>query len=945
MEDNRNGAPHASNIYLNISSTGTHYEPIEEFGTSFFRLVYVKAFQQLDHIINSNFKHQDGLGIRETNKGSSGFYFRSSKKKPNNGYDSFSNIITFVGKRGTGKSSAMLSFMEALKDYYRYCNDGGSPVYKLAGGKDILFTCLDCIDGSLLEHGEDIFKIVLAQIYKKFIDLDRSDQISKEDDFDYRKRELFKQMEEIYRTVCDIESMEKNHKEFEGSYMSSLKSLSSSQKVKKDFETLILRFTSLMKYEHLGRRESIHEHYVIITIDDIDLNISNGFSMLEKIHRYCMVQNVIVLLSVDIGQMLSIVSKKFYKVVPKVDVFLRREEEYVRKLAIDYLDKIMPVNYRIYIPEISDSFSSYLLSTQKEKMDIKKSILWNLYRRVGICFDSQGTKRHFYEPKSLRQLTCFYLMLESMGHLRLDEIYKSNESDLNEKRELLERWEDNYKILTAELFNRIALEKKYAFKEMEELCEVIRKGDALRVRDYVVCFCYEHLREGEESDIKSDTGSDEKVFLKRHEKLELEKECSYGRLVEAIYGLEYYENASYKPLTDYLLVYFSYIFTREYIYEKLAIKNNGKALVKPGNFQLLLGKNILENWSDKLLPFTFRSRDEDTGIGEESAFNTDINRQAKYFGNYENVGLTNMFSGLLIKGDTFKTRKEKCEYAAQLIGNLEFLSMFFSNIKEKEESEKIIDIDSLEWEFTLDCSNSEYNALWLNLAVNGNPRISFVGNYNILHFVKNSMNAVERLGKIETALIKGLSKEYKGGATRRLFDLELKKYSLKSRFEKWQQEFGELALPIPVHWFDFTYNLLKRVKRTLSEENILSVEGDSMFVYMKRLYEIIAEQLEEQEAFYSLTKKESDSLEELYGDDSYVKQGVDDSYQLAARFRKCPVVEYFLGQEDKTTDGEKGYQERFIDWTTENLKRFSRKFIVDEGLKYGKPGRDHSTAL
>ena len=60
-------------------------------------------------------------------------------------------------------------------------------------------------------------------------------------------------------------------------------------------------------------------HYVVIAIDDIDLNIQHSFSMLEKIHRYCTVPNVIVLLALDIQQMLSIVTRHFYEVVPKVN--------------------------------------------------------------------------------------------------------------------------------------------------------------------------------------------------------------------------------------------------------------------------------------------------------------------------------------------------------------------------------------------------------------------------------------------------------------------------------------------------------------------------------------------------------------------------------------------------------------------------------------------------
>ena len=367
MSETKKEMSYVDSVCLDINSTGPHYEYIGDFNKSFFKSVYKRAFMQLDDII-SHFDQSDKYGIVSSNKG---YYVSESDSSVNSGYEGFPNIITFVGKRGSGKTSAMLSFMEALKHYYSYMKmTNGNFPYRLKKVEKPLFSCLDCIDGSLLEHGEDIFKVVLAQMYQKFIDLDKQDGITKEEDFSYRKRELLKQLEEIYRTVCDIENMEKRQSLMGESYMSSLQSLSSSQKVKKDFEELIFKFTALMKYERRGVLEKSSEHYMVITIDDIDLNVSNGFSMLEKIHRYCMVQNVIVLLSVDVVQMLSIVSKSFYKVLPKVDKLLCDGEKQVHELSMDYLNKVMPVNYRLYMPDLSNYHSSYGLSVKKEKASI-----------------------------------------------------------------------------------------------------------------------------------------------------------------------------------------------------------------------------------------------------------------------------------------------------------------------------------------------------------------------------------------------------------------------------------------------------------------------------------------------------------------------------------------------------------------------------------------------
>ena len=80
---------------------------------------------------------------------------------------------------------------------------------------------------------------------------------------------------------------------------------------------------------------------------------------------------------------------------------------------MDYLEKVLPINYRIYMPSMSKK-----VIISKESHGIKASILGKIYRRSGICFDSQGLKRHFYVPASMRELTGFYLMLESMGKIQ-----------------------------------------------------------------------------------------------------------------------------------------------------------------------------------------------------------------------------------------------------------------------------------------------------------------------------------------------------------------------------------------------------------------------------------------------------------------------------------------------------------------------------------------------
>jgi hypothetical protein len=913
MSETKKEMSYVDSVCLDINSTGPHYEYIGDFNKSFFKSVYKRAFMQLDDII-SHFDQSDKYGIVSSNKG---YYVSESDSSVNSGYEGFPNIITFVGKRGSGKTSAMLSFMEALKHYYSYMKmTNGNFPYRLKKVEKPLFSCLDCIDGSLLEHGEDIFKVVLAQMYQKFIDLDKQDGITKEEDFSYRKRELLKQLEEIYRTVCDIENMEKRQSLMGESYMSSLQSLSSSQKVKKDFEELIFKFTALMKYERRGVLEKSSEHYMVITIDDIDLNVSNGFSMLEKIHRYCMVQNVIVLLSVDVVQMLSIVSKSFYKVLPKVDKLLCDGEKQVHELSMDYLNKVMPVNYRLYMPDLSNYHSSYGLSVKKEKASIKRSVFWKLYRRIGIYFDSQGVKQHFYEPKSMRQLTCFYLMLESMDRIVSHEVYYGAEMDDKKKEDFIRTWEENYRLLTDDLYYRIVLEKLYTDKDAVELREMIVKEDVRRARDEVVNFYYMRYKE------KGGFLPDKKycrfaVESTKENGLKHLYNCSYGQLVEAIYALGREESARYKTLAHYLLGYFSYAFTRAYIYEKLAIQSNGNILVKKGTFKSLIGENIVDDWSMLIMPSTSRERNVD--VEEIAAASEDkSNRILEYFSNFKDVTLTQVFFATLKDEEVEDTLKYR--YVAELIRNIELILLFFANIRESGQN-GVINSDSFKWDFKIDFSKEGKERIMFMPLIEGASKISFVGDYSVLNFVGNSMYASKMLEEFEKGLIICLDKKYElyeddsKSTLKEVFERELKLYSLKEQFENWEKEFGESSLPLPLYWFDFTYNILKRVKRAMNEEFIVSADTENIFYCIQKLYQFILTRLEEQQKFYFLNSEEKEERQ---------KDGIDPcDYKLAERFEKCPVVAYFL--EVKPGSADENKRKQFIHGMMSRLRRYSQK--------------------
>ena len=190
------------------------------------------------------------------------------------------NMIAFVGKRGTGKTTAMFSFLNYLNTY-------GNSIYeepfKEIDFGSVKFHCLDFIDGGLLEKEENILHILVANMYRKF--METSEERFHDDwrEYDIRElQELFIRVENSLRQIND-----KN--KWGQSSIENLKNVSNSLGLKRDLEQLIKRYLSLMKNEKNQYIEHSQKQVLVIAIDDLDMNLDHGFDTLEAIHRLSLI--------------------------------------------------------------------------------------------------------------------------------------------------------------------------------------------------------------------------------------------------------------------------------------------------------------------------------------------------------------------------------------------------------------------------------------------------------------------------------------------------------------------------------------------------------------------------------------------------------------------------------------------------------------------------------
>lgn len=839
---------------LTFQTAGIKYEHFNDFNTSYYRHVYLAAYKKIDDIIEKYDKlvQQEPLGAARR-------------------YNEFPNVLTFIGKRGTGKTSSMLSFMESLKNYQDITSGQKTDdMFYCLKEQNVLFTCLDCIDSSLLEKGEDIFQMVLAQMYQKFQDIHDKQNLSltEENEFGYPARELQQKFEELYRTTCILEQMADSNVRAGESYMSSLRTLSSSQKLREKFEKLVLEYLSIIRNRRQSYTRGVKHHFLVITLDDIDLNIQNGFSMLEKIHRYLMIPHIIVLLSLDYNQMLKICMKNFYKVLPKVDIALKTGLEYVRGVSVDYLDKVLPIHYRIYMPEMSNRYATYSIDQKHMPGGAKTYLLVSLFQKSGVLFDSQGLQRHFYEPKSMRVLAGFLMSINHLEHLSPINLSKMDEESATAFYHICEH---NHQFLRSDLGTRMAMEQITDESERTFL-ELVMKSGVHRSLELAIDFI-------------------RKILVKSRESSEsISEEYNYGILVNMIYRLIRLDGGIHKPLANFLLVYFSYEFTRTYLYEKIQIKDSVHQIAKDGSIKKLIADSITGNWSSDMLPAINIPEASNTTTSErgiEAGYNwlkplptileKGVNGGNSWLKPLPNFKKINLSKNLPMTRWFHIALPPKSEPQDKLTNKLQNIILHIEMLFLSLNCFKIIGDAGDKWGFEIAerplKDNSSLSVPLFNRKLKrGGCTTAITARFDIFNFVESSMKGYKAIQDLENAILNTFVTYYDNKIQKK----KLQEPLLASQYKKWEETFQD-NIALPIYHFDLMYNILKRTRRNAIEQNPDAIEKKDLFTYIQKIYDDIANQLQEQINFYSLS---------VSTDDDILKQ--------CAKFRKCPYINYFL---------------------------------------------------
>lgn len=360
-----------------------------------FYETYQKAFREVIKIISYN--NQDNSEILEMSN----------------------NIIAFCGERGQGKSSAMISFSKILENSQ---NDNIETYFaeyvKKLNNKT--FYPINRIDPTELENQQSILNVILSRIFFKFKEAINNNKI----DNLYEKNEILKLFQKCFKSVNLIkEKSEKSSDLLYGDDLEFLSNLGDNTEIKKNLSKLINKFLNFVA----------EKDYLVILIDDSDLNVKNAYSITEDIRKYLMIPNVIILMATKTDQFNRAVEQEYVNSFKLLADAGQIPYHQFYQMATKYISKLIPGTRKINLPDLSfysdtEEFNYYLRYIEKAKDnekdkkiiindDLQKGLLDFIYKKTGLIFLAPSSYTHNIVPNTMRELVNLLSVLNNLKDL------------------------------------------------------------------------------------------------------------------------------------------------------------------------------------------------------------------------------------------------------------------------------------------------------------------------------------------------------------------------------------------------------------------------------------------------------------------------------------------------------------------------------------------------
>ena len=462
----------------------------------FFKDIYLRARDCTEEILQINeqlFRREEDDSYMDPCKGADASGCADASRHTNRERlvsNRFSNVIAFCANRGQGKTSVMLSYSTALSNLSsHYCGDVKNlrdAFWENRKAKDARYEVLSSIDPTGMEVEDSLLKIVLSQMFARFQDAaqgrDRKSARCAGRNWENDSYQLQQKFLNCFHLANLLSSdKRRNPPTNMEDELEFIAETGGGMNLRSKLYELIDEYLNFVMQDSQCRK------YLVIPIDDADLDVGRVYGLLEDIRKYLQLPRVIILLATNITQLESIVEQHFFKEYEKslsmqgsmVDV------DRCHQISERYLEKILPGTRRLYLPNLNDEIKSRFTSlcisylndagddllrvpNREEKVEkaedfnneqwgYQEQLLNYLHRKTGLFFIAPQEGLHDLLPDNMRGLMHFLLYFSAMKDVKAnyqtikDYIFNVDQKQNNETLSELRQWQENLKRFQAYL--------------------------------------------------------------------------------------------------------------------------------------------------------------------------------------------------------------------------------------------------------------------------------------------------------------------------------------------------------------------------------------------------------------------------------------------------------------------------------------------------------------
>ena len=360
----------------------------QDYGESIFSEQYILALRQIEKIIS-----------------------KPKKKIP--------SIVAFCGDRGEGKSSCM----ETVRHIIEHKADENVAGYlnnQYTNISNTNFHILETIDPAFFDKRHNVLELVLGQMFSKFTgQIDHFETAEKK-----QKREAITRLQEYFHKAkwC-LTQMEKG---IQAGYdpIEELDALAAGMSLRVEMDSLIKEYLAFFSEEGVDEKRN----FLVISIDDLDLNVGEAYVMAEQIRKYLVSEQCLLLVSLKVEQLIEVIANYLNnQAAPNKNLD-------APAMAAKYVTKLIPTENRINMPKVYD-LCDMQLRVYKDRTDehpkdynsVKEAVVQLIYMKARFLFYNGKGSVSPIVPNNLRSLRHLLGMLLNM------EDFNGNEASIANK--------------------------------------------------------------------------------------------------------------------------------------------------------------------------------------------------------------------------------------------------------------------------------------------------------------------------------------------------------------------------------------------------------------------------------------------------------------------------------------------------------------------------------